>query len=157
MTELQRIKIALKTLTSLGTARNQEEIGKLLGYSNKSSFSQVINGIVNLPSDFIERLCGLNPLLNKDWIKTGNGNILLENSSSSQTNNKELHSEKTDIINNKYSNNQSLPLISAETLIEYNAGNKEIIKQTADQFLIPTFRGADYLITVIGKDRKSVV
>lgn len=57
MTEVDRVKLAVKTLISLGVAKNQEEIGKLMGYSNKSSFSQVLNGIVPLPDKFIDKLC----------------------------------------------------------------------------------------------------
>lgn len=151
MTELQRVKIALKALISLGVAKNQEEVGKLMGYSNKSSFSQVINGLVNLPADFIDRLCSLNSAINKDWIKTGNGNVLENNYNTNQGYNKDnTYNIISNKINTGYFTNNSLPLISAETMIEYNAGNKEIIDSTAAQFLIPTFKGSDYLITVIG-------
>lgn len=151
MTELQRVKIALKALISLGVARNQEEVGKLLGYSNKSSFSQVINGIVNLPADFVDRLCSLNSTINRDWIKTGNGNILENNPNTNQGYNKDnTYNNTNDQINTGYFTNHSLPLISAETMVDYNAGNKEIIEPATTQFLIPTFKGSDYLITVIG-------
>lgn len=44
MTINERIKLAIKWLIGQRVADNQEEVGKLLGYSNKSSFSQVIMG-----------------------------------------------------------------------------------------------------------------
>lgn len=151
MTELQRIKIALKALISLGNARNQEEVGKLLGYSNKSSFSQVMNGKVNLPADFVDRLCSLNTALNKDWIKTGIGNVLEDNASTGKIYNDEndaLSGSKT--FADGFSENQTLPLISAEAMIEYSVDNKDFARLNTAKFLIPTFKGSDYLITVIG-------
>lgn len=53
---IERIKLAIKWLIGNGVAKNQKEIGYLLGYKNESSFSQVINGKVPLPNDFIDRL-----------------------------------------------------------------------------------------------------
>lgn len=151
MTELQRIKIALKALISLGIARNQEGVGKLLGYSNKSSFSQVMNGKVNLPTDFIERLCALNSSINKEWIKNGIGNLLENNTNANIDYNEE---NNTKFLNEFFSGsdvkNQILSLISPENIIEYNSGNKEIAATNATKFLIPTFKGSDYLITVVG-------
>ncbi|OWU88446.1 hypothetical protein DBB36_00045 [Flavobacterium sp. WLB] len=151
MTELQRVKIVLKTLISLGVAKNQEGVGKLLGYSNKSSFSQVINGKVNLPADFVDRLCALNTQINKEWIKTGIGNVLENDSNYNKGYNDENYNTSVnDFFTDASIKNQTLPLISAEAMIEYNAGNKRSIELNAAKFLIPTFQGSDYLITVIG-------
>lgn len=149
MTELQRVKIALKALISLGVARNQEEVGKLLGYSNKSSFSQVINGIVNLPADFVERLCRLHSDISEDWIKTGNGDVLLKTPDTNQSYNGNYNYK---IINGTNINlsTHTLPLIPPEAMVEYDTEKKETIMHNAIQFLIPTFTRADYLIAVIG-------
>ncbi|AIN71946.1 hypothetical protein FPG101_08630 [Flavobacterium psychrophilum FPG101] len=84
MTEVDRVKLAVKTLISLGVAKNQEEIGKLMGYSNKSSFSQVLNGIVPLPDKFIDKLCRLDKRLRRDWIVNEFGHILIKNNNSKQ-------------------------------------------------------------------------
>ncbi|PDS21900.1 helix-turn-helix domain-containing protein [Flavobacterium branchiophilum] len=84
MTELERIKLAVKTLVSLGVAKNQEELGKLMGYSNKSSFSQVLNGIVPMPDNFIDRLCKLDKRLRRAWIVNEFGHILIKKEDSKQ-------------------------------------------------------------------------
>ncbi|WP_395060069.1 hypothetical protein [Flavobacterium sp.] len=84
MTEIERIKLAVKTLISLGVAKNQEELGKLLGYSNKSSFSQVLNGIVPLPDKFIDKLCKLDKRLRKAWVVNEFGHILIKKEDSKQ-------------------------------------------------------------------------
>lgn len=59
MTDLQLINFAIQRLKVLGFG-SQKAIGKLLGYSNESSFSQVLNGKVNIPNDLIDRIANLN-------------------------------------------------------------------------------------------------
>lgn len=148
MTELQRIKISLKVLISLGTAKNQEELGRFLGYSNKSSFSQVINGKVSLPLDFINRLCKLNPLIDKEWLRTGNGNVLKNNYDRDQHRNED---KITNIrINTDSDKTKYLPLIEAENMTAYNYGDTNLSNDYTKQFLIPAFEQADYLITIKG-------
>lgn len=151
ITELQRVKIALKALISLGAAKNQEGVGKLLGYSNKSSFSQVLNAKVNLPADFVDRLCALNTAINKDWIKTGVGNVLKSSDNADEGYFDENDPKRiSEYFGAAFAENEVLSLISAENMIQYNAGNKEIAEINATKFLIPTFKGSDYLITVMG-------
>jgi len=76
MSETERIKKAIKWLIGSGIAKTQEGIGLLIGYSNKSAFSQVVNNPDKRPEDFITRICSLNNTLNKDWLLTGEGSML---------------------------------------------------------------------------------
>lgn len=76
MNILDRIKLTIQWLIGSGVADNQENIGKLLGYTNKSAFSQILNGKKPLPESFIDRLCVLNNKLNPDWMLTGEGPML---------------------------------------------------------------------------------
>lgn len=76
--ELNRIRAVIKWFIGQGYADNQEGIGKLLGYANKSSFSQVLNGKKPLPSNFVERLVSINTRIDADWVRTGKGNMLKE-------------------------------------------------------------------------------
>lgn len=76
MTETERIKKSIKWLIGSGIATNQEGIGLLMGYSNKSAFSQVVNNPDKRPEDFITRLCNLNSALNINWLLTGEGSML---------------------------------------------------------------------------------
>lgn len=82
MTVHDRIKLVVKWLIGTGVAKNQEAIGRLMGYSNKSSFSQILNDKVSLPNDFIDRLCTLNDNINKVWIKEEIGNMITDISTS---------------------------------------------------------------------------
>lgn len=72
----ERIKLIIRWLISQGIATSQEEVGRKLGYKNKSSFSQVVNGKVELPRDFIDRLTSLNDKINRSWLVTGNGDMI---------------------------------------------------------------------------------
>lgn len=76
MGELERIRTAIKWLIGQGIADNQEGIGNLLGYANKSSFSQLLNGKKPLPANFIDRLAALDDKLNYSWLASGNGQML---------------------------------------------------------------------------------
>lgn len=76
MTDTERIKKAIKWLIGSGIAKTQEGIGLLMGYSNKSAFSQVVNNPDKRPEDFVVRLCNLNNALNKNWLLTGEGSML---------------------------------------------------------------------------------
>lgn len=84
-----RIKLVIKWLIGIGIADTQEAIGKILGYSNKSSFSQILNKKVPIPNNFIEKLCSLNPSLNKQWIAYEEGDMLITTTEQSDSNNKE--------------------------------------------------------------------
>jgi phage repressor protein C with HTH and peptisase S24 domain len=75
---LERIKSVVKWLIGNGLADNQEGIGRLLGYSNKSSFSQILNGQAKLPGLFVDKIVALDKRLNKVWIETGKGEMLVQ-------------------------------------------------------------------------------
>lgn len=59
MTDLQLIKVAVGRMKSMGLG-TQKEIGRILGYTNESSFSQVLNGKVPLPGDLMDKMMNLN-------------------------------------------------------------------------------------------------
>jgi len=64
VTDIQIIKNAVARLKNdkVGT---QKEIGRMLGYTNESSFSQVLNEKVPLPPDLIGKIMGLNEDIKK--------------------------------------------------------------------------------------------
>jgi hypothetical protein len=78
LSELDRIKILVQWLIGCGIAPNQESIGTLLGYKSKSSFSQIINGHVPLPKKFIESLYSLDERINRTWLLTGEGEMIVD-------------------------------------------------------------------------------
>lgn len=76
----ERLKQVAKYLIGQGVAKNQEKLGELLGYTNKASFSHILNNRKPLPVDFIDKLVSLDKKVNKVWIITGEGEMLKDSS-----------------------------------------------------------------------------
>lgn len=86
MNKIDRFKILVRYAVSQGSAVNQKDLGRKLGYNNESAFSQVINGKVQQPKDFISKLKEVIPELNEVWVETGVGEMLKTQPSVTQTN-----------------------------------------------------------------------
>lgn len=97
-----RIKLVVKWLIGTGTAETQEAIGKIMGYSNKSSFSQILNNKVPIPDSFIDKLCALNPDINKKWVTHGDGNMIVDFMETSENNDVKAISNSESIIYQMY-------------------------------------------------------
>lgn len=46
----------------------QAQLGEKMGYSNRSAFSAVLNGLKTMPANFCERLTSLDPVINPDFL-----------------------------------------------------------------------------------------
>ena len=75
MTETQRVKKVINWLVFMEYAENERELAEMLGYT-KSSFSQIVNGIVPLSERFVQKLASVDRNINEVWIMTGEGNML---------------------------------------------------------------------------------
>lgn len=73
-----RYKFFLTYLVGIGVAPSQQDIGRLIGYTNPSSFSQIITGKKPMPREFNSKLKSIYPNLNVDWLETGEGEMLLQ-------------------------------------------------------------------------------
>lgn len=82
MSKRDRLKIFIRHLISAKIVKTQRDLGVKLGYENESYFSQIINGHTSEPTDFIEQLKTLEPLLNTDWLEYGIGEMLKSNTTS---------------------------------------------------------------------------
>ena len=78
MNKLDRFKILINHLKSLGIIESQQDLGRKMGYNNSSAFSQVINGKTQEPKLFMQKLEELYPSLNVGWLETGEGSMLKE-------------------------------------------------------------------------------
>ncbi len=76
MNRLDRYKILINHLKSLGVIENQQDLGRKMGYKNSSAFSQVINGKASEPKLFIQKLKEIYPDLNTNWLMTGEGEMI---------------------------------------------------------------------------------
>lgn len=123
MTKIERVKKLCKWLIYSDYAENDKELSQLLGYT-KSSFSQILNEKVPLSDKFIDKICDLDQNINKVWINTGEGQMLLENSKESLNLNEP--SEEYSIINEieviKHEEDQE-----PETFYNEKTGNKYLL------------------------------
>lgn len=76
MLDIQRVIKAFKWLKFNGHVNNDREIAEKLGYT-KSSLSQILNGKVPLSEKFINNVSISFPELNSEWLKTGEGEMLI--------------------------------------------------------------------------------
>lgn len=77
MNRIDRNKTLVRHILNCGIASSQKDLGVKLGYANESSFSQIINEKVPYPKNFIERITAIVPDLNTDWLLTGEGEMLV--------------------------------------------------------------------------------
>lgn len=62
----------------MGQIPNQRELGRMMGYKNESSFSQILNGKQPMPKVFLNKLKSTIPSVNTVWIETGEGEMLVK-------------------------------------------------------------------------------
>lgn len=77
MSRVMRNRTLVRHMVESGIVKNQKELGKKMGYTNESAFSQVINEKVTEPKDFTVKLKKLLPTLNEEWLTTGEGSMLI--------------------------------------------------------------------------------
>ena len=89
MNSVSRFKILIRYAISQGYAESQKDLGRKLGYSSESAFSQVVNNKVSTPKELPIKLKFIIPNLNTDWFETGEGEMLkpTTNSATIGTNN----------------------------------------------------------------------
>ncbi len=116
MTDLQRLKKVIYWLIFAGHATNERELAEKLGYT-KSSFSQIVTGKVPLSDKFIQKLVSLDKNINKDWIKTGAGNLLKQ----------DLYSDKMGSIRSAVVNEAAIPYYGKfQESPSFSEGNPQI-------------------------------
>ena len=74
---LGNIKILVRWLLQQGMYGNsQKALSNRLGYQ-ESSFSQIVNGHVPVSNRFVNKLCELDPRINREWLVNGQGEMLV--------------------------------------------------------------------------------
>lgn len=77
MEKVDRYKLLIRYLIGKGLASSQKGVGILLGYTNESTFSQLINGKIPTPKEFNNKLKEIEPALSIDWLEAGEGDMLV--------------------------------------------------------------------------------
>lgn len=63
----ERVKFLIRHIIGLGIAKNQEDLGRIMGITNKSYLSQLVNGSRD-NEKFIEYLVNYAPDFNIEWL-----------------------------------------------------------------------------------------
>jgi transcriptional regulator with XRE-family HTH domain len=77
MIDNERFVEFLNYLISEKKVRNQQEFVENIG-SNKATVSQIKTGKISIPNDLFAKIQSAYPELNIDWLKTGEGKMLLD-------------------------------------------------------------------------------
>lgn len=100
--------------------------------------SGIANGVLDKPTglseDNIEKFISTYPDVNPEWLITGTGPML-----------KTLSEVAT-----RSSDKGGIPLIPLEAMAGFGEGENQVMELESERFIVPTFRGADYLIPVKG-------
>lgn len=93
-----------------------------------------------LNSDTIVNIVTMHPEINLRWLLTGTGNMT-ETIDKIVTGDLEIY--KSDSL-------QSIPLLPIEAFAGYGKGDIQSLEQEGERYLIPLFKGAEFLLTVRG-------
>lgn len=74
----KRYKMLIAYMITHNYAQTQKELANVLGYKNPTTLSQIINGKIETSDKFLGKLKDVAPELNLDWLKTGEGEMLLK-------------------------------------------------------------------------------
>lgn len=98
----------------------------------------------SLSQENISKILERYPELDANWLFTGIGEMI-------KTNTISIVNEPKSIYNKTSTTPQKgIPLIPIEAMAGYTTGSMQIMEYDTERFVVPTFKGADYLIGVRG-------
>lgn len=123
---------------------------KSINASNGSLASQIKNQ-KTIGSDKLENILKVYSEINPDWLLTGNGEMLKKSETKILTKN-EISTKNSDSSIAKPVENptEGIPLIPIEAMAGYGGGEMQVMEFESERFVVPTFKGADFLIQVKG-------
>ena len=142
----QRLNDIVNFLIFSKVALDKTDLSKKLGY-NASSFSQIINERVPLTDRFVNRLMEFAPNINKDWLLTGEGEMLkvpatvtVYNPTQDERqevgealNMSVLPAEVVEEIKEEIKEEEAIPIISSEIATRTDLDIREYIEENAGE------------------------
>lgn len=117
-----------------------------VGYSN-GAFGTQLNNNKTIGSDKLEKILIIYNDLNPEWLLTGRG----EKIRSYKPLNSNIVNEPPSVYGiNLPKKDIGIPLIPIEAMAGYGNGSIQVMEYETEHFMVPTFKGADYLIGVRG-------
>lgn len=106
---------------------------------------RAINNKTDIQSKWLCSIADNYPQLNLNWLITGKGEMILQ----TQTNNMETTNEKLPLAHHTDSTD-GIPLIPVNAMTGAFTDDQTIMEYECDRYIIPSFKGADFLIGVKG-------
>lgn len=128
-------------LLEIKKADNASDFAKKIGIST-SLMNEILKGRSNVGIKPIQSTVIAFPELSLDWIIKGDGKMTKD---FQFTETKEKHPNEEWAIET-----YGIPLIPIEAMAGFGTGETSILELDCEKFIIPTFRGADFLIQIKG-------
>lgn len=120
-----------------------KEISKYKFYKDLGLSNGFLDKEGNIGSDKCEKIIYQYPELNILWLLTGEGEMI------TSTQNKEMKNEELPVAHCTESN-EGIPLIPINAMAGAFTGDQTVMEYECDRYIIPSFKGADFLIGVKG-------
>lgn len=130
-----------KVIDYLGETANS--FATKLGYQRAQTIYD-IQKMKSAPSyDFFQRftIAGYSAMINLDWLLTGEGNMLRTESEKE---------ENIPVAHPSDSPMEGIPLIPITAMAGAFTGEQTVLEYKCERFVVPTFKGAEFLISVKG-------
>lgn len=128
----ERLKDFFIYLKENRIVRNQQDFTERLD-TDKATISLILNGKTPLSNIMLDKLCGAFPILNKQWLLTGEGEMLKTE--------QEATEEKKDNV---------IPLLPVEAIAGYANGFAQSVELRDCRKIQSPVPGADYAIQISG-------
>lgn len=110
--------------------------------ASKGVLSRAINNGTDIQTKWLTILVENYPNYSPSWILTGKGNMII--SQNTDMKNEELP------VAHRTESNEGIPLIPINAMAGSFTGDQSVMEYKCDRYIIPSFKGADFLIGVKG-------
>lgn len=106
-----------------------------IGMSN-ASFGKSLKNKKAIGTDKLENILKCYPDINPSWLLTGKGNMIIE--------------DEHPVAHIAENTNEGIPLIPISAMAGAFTSDEQVLECDCDRYVVPAFKGADYLIGVKG-------
>lgn len=126
-------------LLNSDTIASKADLATVLGIK-PSKLSEILNFRMNIGTDLAAILCHTYNI-NSNWLLTGEGNMLRTESEKE---------ENIPVAHPSDSPMEGIPLIPISAMAGAFTGEQTVLEYECERFVVPTFKGAEFLISVKG-------
>lgn len=122
--------------------------------ASKGVLSRAMSNGTDIQSKWIQNIVENYPHYSADWLLTGNGPMLKESHYPTEIENREDHrlkEEPISIARHVEGKVKGIPLIPQNAMAGYCSGEQTTLYYECEQYIIPMFKNAEFLITVTGE------